>query len=204
MVFWIVQAVYEYKKIKTNEKTFALTRREWKANSMAITRESNKQHTGNDPNPHRQHCEDLRRLLRWRWIEAPHYILIKQSHCCKNQHRQKGVDKIKHGQSKVRCFFGREQLRTIRCVDDPQPLSGGKPVMDIPICIPEAICKWRKKTGHTAEGDEACCHVLAGGVALTLVGEDGREELECEHGPCGEEVGQMGCALECLVDDLKY
>lgn len=39
------------------------------------------------------------------------------------------------------------------------------------------------------EGEDTC-----GGVARAVVGEDGREDLEGEEGPCGKLVGQIGAA----------
>ncbi|CAL9084593.1 unnamed protein product, partial [Musa textilis] len=175
----------------------ASVRREGKANSMAGGRESNKQHAADDSDPHRQARQNLLRLFRRYREEAGHHVLVEQRHRRKHQNGHQRVGQVDEPDP----VSGRDRRRErLGAVDNPQSPECGQPIPHRAVAVSEAVGETEDEAGEAADGHEALGHQPVHRHAVASVGEDGGEELEGEHGAGGEQLGEMGGALEGLAD----
>lgn len=81
-------------------------------------------------------------------------------------------------------------------VDDPEAPEGGDGVPYLAGGVAEAVGEAEEEAGEAAEGDEAGGHGAVGVVALPLVGEHRRQDLERQHGARRQVLREIRRALQ--------
>lgn len=166
---------------------------------MSCGGKSHKKHTAHDSDPHRQRRQQLLGPLGRRRPQAADHIVVEQGDRREYENRDERVGEV----DELELVLGGD-LRRQRggSVDNPEALEGGEAVADGPLLVLDAVGEAEQQARECAERHERRRHGSPDGVAVALVGEYGREELEAEGGAGGEEVGQAGGAVECLADGV--
>ena len=166
---------------------------------MPFRRKNHKKHTTHNSNPHRQRRQHLLHPRRRRRPQALHHILIKHRHRSKHQHRHHRVREVNKLELIPRRHLRRQRRRS---VDNPEPLESGEAVAEAPLLVLDAVREAQQEARERAEAEERNRHGPGGGVAVALVGEYRRQELEAEGRAGGQEVGEARGALKRLADGL--
>jgi len=155
------------------------------SDSMTIIWKNNKDGASNYSNNRRQHLhQKLLTGLKFR-IETTHTVGIKQSQHSEHHQREESVHEVPEPELIYR------QVEGIRGGRRPQPLGGDDAVVALTVAAGVAVGEGSEGAVESTDDKERSGEVLVESGAVSVVCDDGNEELEEEDGAGGEKLDEV-------------
>lgn len=150
----------------------------------------------------RQVHEELPRVGACLWEEAVEHVAVTEGQRQEHHHREQRVHAVQHPQPVSPQVLQHPAPLSLLpvVVEHVHPPQRRHPVVQLAVAALEAVGEGEGGARGGAELYQGRGEVLVGGVAHAPVGEGRRECLEGQHGAAGQELHQVRCARQRLVD----